>query len=257
MRIVLIGAGNLANRLGIALSTKRGVQVVQVWSRTETAAQALARKIGCSYTSDLNNLVGNADLYLLAVTDNAIETVLRNAPLKGKNIAHTAGSMAMDVLNSFSDSVGVFYPLQSFTVSRVIDFSTIPIFIEANNDGMLGFLQELALSLSEKVHIISSSQRLQIHLAAVFICNFVNHLYAIGEQLSKEHQIDFNFLKPLLFETANRIENLSPFAVQTGPAIRQNQEIIDIHLALLEDHPSWKEIYHLISKDIALTHYTK
>jgi predicted short-subunit dehydrogenase-like oxidoreductase (DUF2520 family) len=252
MRIVLFGTGNLATRLGIALSTT-DVEIAQVYGRTESKASNLAAILGCSFTSSGRNIVKDADLYLLAVSDDAIMEVLENVPLENRLVAHTSGSVAMETLVSSSKNYGVFYPLQTLSAQKEIDFKTIPICIEANNEVNLGKLRKLAEKISDSVVKIDSVQRRQLHLAAVFVCNFVNHFYSIGEKLVEEHGMDFLLLKPLILETALKATQFSPRTVQTGPAIRNNTGIMDLHLKMLEQHPDWQRIYEMVSRNISET----
>ncbi len=253
MRICLIGAGNLANQLGITLLEK-GHQIVQVWSRTSKSAAGLALKLNCGYTTEIDSITSDTDIYIIAVSDNAIEPLLSERFWGDALIVHTAGSMPMSILASSATNYGVFYPFQTFTAEKKIDFNTIPICIEANTLQNLEVLNELARSVSRDIRIMDSVQRQQIHLAAVFVCNFVNHFYTIGEELLKEKGIEFEILKPLILETAVKAISGSPASAQTGPAIRKDRNIIDKHLKLLDTHPDLKNLYAMISERIIQTH---
>ena len=254
MRIVLFGTGNMATRLGMALRAKNA-EIVQVYGRSGSDATLLAEKIGCSPTSSLKEINTTADLFILAVSDEALTEIASNIPVGNSLIVHTAGSINMDVLAPYSDNYGVFYPLQTLSRVREVDFSHVPVCIEANNSSNLDTLNLLASLLSDTVVRIASDQRRQLHLAAVFVCNFVNHFYSIGEQLMQEQQLDFDFLKPLILETAAKAVQHSPAAVQTGPAIRDNNIVMDQHLKMLSKHPDWQKLYEFISKDIKNLHH--
>jgi len=253
MRICLIGAGNLATQLGMALEEK-GHQIVQVWSRTQKSATALASKLNCPYTTDLSFIFSESDLYIIAVSDIAIASVLSNRNWDDTMVVHTAGSTPMSILAPFCKNFGVFYPFQTFTISKRVDFSQVPVCIEANSPLNLDFLKELALSLSQNIKLFDSGQRQQIHLAAVFACNFVNHFYAVGEELLREKGIDFDILKPLILETASKVVDQSPVNTQTGPAVRNDKTVMDKHLALLEHQPDLQKLYEQISQRIIQTH---
>jgi len=253
MRICLIGAGNLATQLGMALSEK-GHQIVQVWSRTAKSASDLASKLGCEYTTEITSIKTDTDIYLLAVSDSAIETVLSMRVWDATPVVHTAGSIPMNILSPYAVNFGVFYPFQTFSIGKRIDFDRIPVCIEANTPYNLELLKELGRSVSRDIRILDSRQRRQIHLAAVFVCNFVNHFYAIGEAILDEAGIGFEILKPLILETASKVTSQSPASAQTGPAARDDKKVIAQHLELLKHHPDLQNLYALISERIIQTH---
>ncbi len=249
MRIVLFGTGNLATRLGIALREKN-TEIVQVYGRSGSDASFLAKKLGCSPITSLKEIDSTAELYILAVSDAAIAEIASSIPVGNRIVVHTAGSIDMDVLAPYSDNYGVFYPLQTLSRQREIDFSHVPVCIEANNSSNLEILHQLASLLSDTVVRIGSDQRRQLHLAAVFVCNFVNHFYSIGERLTQEKQLNFDLLKPIILETAAKATQHSPSTVQTGPAVRDSKIVMDQHIKMLSKHPDWQKLYELISKDI-------
>ncbi|MFV0376930.1 MAG: Rossmann-like and DUF2520 domain-containing protein [Mangrovibacterium sp.] len=251
--ISLIGAGNLATRLGIALR-EEGLQITQVYSRTEESARELAEKLDCDAVWRLEDVTLDADLILFAVKDDALDSVLRQLPLYGKLIVHTAGSLPLSVLAPYSNRYGVFYPLQTFSKQREFEFIDIPICLEASDIESLDELDELAWSISEKVKEVNSEQRLGLHLAAVFVCNFVNHFYTLGAQIVEKLGFDFDLLKTLICETTDKIIEMKPFDAQTGPAKRFEETIINKHLDFLSDQPELKEIYRLVSKSIFEAH---
>jgi len=253
MKVCLIGAGNLATQLGVALSEK-GHQIVQVWSRTSKSAAELASKLECPYTTELSSIYSDAEIYIIAVSDKAIVNVLEKREWGNSMVVHTAGSIPMEILSPYCTNFGVFYPFQTFTITKKVEFDHLPVCIEANTSENLELLNSLAQSLSQNIKFVDSDQRQHIHLAAVFVCNFVNHFYAIGEELLQKKGLDFDILKPLILETAAKVIDHSPISSQTGPACRKDRNIIDKHLAMLSDYPDLKNLYALISERIIQTH---
>jgi predicted short-subunit dehydrogenase-like oxidoreductase (DUF2520 family) len=252
--VVLIGAGNLATQLGQALSEK-GISVKQVYSRKLESAKELALQINASFTSNLSDLLPVADLYVIAVKDSAISEVLENVNLKSNQlIVHTAGSVPMQILEGFSENYGVFYPLQTFSKSRKVDFSNIPICIEANHPSNFFKLEQLAGRISTSISQIGSEERKSLHLAAVFVNNFVNHFYTLGAEVLHDKKLDFELLKPLIRETAAKIESLHPLDAQTGPAKRNDQNIISAQLKMLHDKPDLQKIYSFVTESIFQLH---
>jgi predicted short-subunit dehydrogenase-like oxidoreductase (DUF2520 family) len=252
MRVSLIGSGNLATQLGIALYEK-GHQIVQVWSRTAENAVELAVLLNCQYTNEISLINADSDIYIISVTDNAIEPVLSGRFWGNKLVVHTSGSTPMELLSPYCENFGVFYPFQTFSKAKNVDFDRIPVCLEANTSQNLEILRDLAQSISNNIQLINSDQRQQIHIAAVFACNFVNHFYSIGEGLLREKGIGFDILKPLILETAAKIVDHSPESVQTGPAIRNDKEIINKHLTLLRNQPDLQTLYQQISDRIIQT----
>ncbi len=248
--VVLIGAGNLATQLALALF-ENGIQVKQIYSRKLETAIELAGKVGAAFTNNLSQLISDADLYVIAVKDLAIQEILENLSLnENMLIVHTAGSVPMEILDGFSLNYGVFYPLQTLSKYRKADFSVVPVCIEANHPSNLMKLQELAGRLSDSVHQISSVERKTLHLAAVFANNFVNHFYAIGAEILEDKKLNFDLLKPLILETAAKIKTLGPVEAQTGPATRNDTATISSHLKMLQDRPEFQKIYSFVSESI-------
>ena len=249
-RIVLIGAGNVATHLGMALQGA-GHEVVQVYSRTEASASALAERLGVPFTISLEEVV-EADIYIVSVKDAVLQALLPSV-VKGREGAlfvHTAGSIPMDVWKGVTNRYGVLYPMQTFSKSREVDFNTVSFFVEANGEEDLEALVQLASSLSPKVYKAASEQRMSLHVAAVFACNFSNHMYALSAKLLEKYGMPFEAMLPLIDETARKVHELSPADAQTGPAIRRDGNVMDKHLALLSDEPVLQEIYEMISKSI-------
>lgn len=248
MQIVFIGAGNLATQLAKAFHAK-GLNVVQIYSRTEESAKNLAIQIGAEYTHSLQNVKRQADLYICALKDDALPEILTQLTDCKGIFAHTAGSVPMNIFEGLFQNFGIFYPLQTFSKMRQADFSTIPILIEANNTQTETFLLEIARTLSQNIQLVDSGQRAAVHLSAVFACNFVNRMYALAEETLQEAGLSFDILLPLIDETARKIHEIPPHAAQTGPAIRYDKTIINKQLEMI-DNPLTKEIYETISKSI-------
>ena len=249
MRISLIGAGNLATRLGIALE-KAGHEFVQVYSRTEASAQILADLLGAEAVERPESLLSDASLYICALKDDALPEILKKVEVGDGILVHTAGSLSLNVLKPFTAKTGVFYPLQTFSKEREVDFSTIPVFVESSDKVVLYILRQLAADLGSEVYEINSEQRLKLHLSAVFACNFTNYLYTVSSDLLAEQNIPFEVLKPLILETAAKVQSNAPANVQTGPAVRFDKAVMDKHLALLEKYPAWKALYKELSLGI-------
>lgn len=254
MEVVCIGSGNVATHLAKAFKAS-GAKLVQVYSPDETHAAALAAELDSVYTSDLRQLYRAADLYLIAVKDDAIPAVA--ATLNGIEgmVVHTSGATSIDVLAAAGlNHYGVFYPLQTFSKTRALEFGRVPLCLEANSPENLERLKHIAGKLSTMVYEVSGEQRKILHLSAVFACNFVNHLYDLGRGILQEHQLDFELLRPLILETAEKVQSALPIEVQTGPAVRGDQETMVKHLALLENRPDLQEIYKILSNGIKKTH---
>jgi predicted short-subunit dehydrogenase-like oxidoreductase (DUF2520 family) len=252
-RVTLIGAGNLATHLG-KVFRKAGIQIVQVYSKTLDSASTLGKILDTAFTDVTKEIDLTADLILVSVKDDAIEQVLDQLKLRQQLIVHTAGSIPMDFLKKYSAQCGVFYPLQTFSKGKEIDFSDIPICIEANSAEVLNELRELAGEISDAVYEISSEERKVLHLAAVFACNFVNHFYYISGQLLEKEGLAFDLLKPLIRETAAKVMSMDPYEAQTGPAKRLDETIINKHLELMDNQPEFREIYSFVSRSIFEAH---
>jgi predicted short-subunit dehydrogenase-like oxidoreductase (DUF2520 family) len=249
MNIVLIGTGNVATVLGRRLR-EAGHRIVQVFGRNASAASKLAYEFDTGSTNYWSVIRKDADVYLIAVADEAIHEVAKHVHVPGKVVAHTAASVKKDVLKSMSHHYGVFYPLQSLR-KEMKDVPEIPVFIDANDDVARKKLEELARSMSQdQVVIAGDGERLRMHIAAVMVSNFVNHLYALAEDFCKKEGIDFKQLLPLIAETATRLINTSPSETQTGPAIRKDEPTLQQHLAFLEKYPQMKKIYEVMTDSI-------
>lgn len=247
MKIILLGSGRVATQLGLALQNA-GEEIVQVYSPTQAHAADLAKKLNAAAISSISALRKDADLYIISVKDDAIASIAKNLDLPNKLIVHTSGSTSMDVLASAN--IGVFYPLQTFSFEKEVDFKDVPIAIESNNPESLNVLSGLAQQLSSRVIKLDSKQRMTLHVAAVFACNFSNHLFAIAQHLLESQQLDFDLIRPLIAETAAKAQEHLPATVQTGPAIRKDEITLQKHLDLLKNEPHLQEIYRLLSQSI-------
>lgn len=255
-KIILIGAGNVATHLGLALY-KSGVEVLQVFSRNLKKAKQLAQKLEAKPINDLSKITKKGTIYIIAVHDDAIREVAEQlAYLKGEKrlFVHTSGATPSTVFKGVFKNYGVFYPLQTFSIDRKADFQNIPICIDTKKEKRISILQELADQLSPKVYQINDLERSVLHVAAVFVNNFTNHLFHIGEQICEEGNVDFDILRPLIQETAAKVQFNKPLSMQTGPAKRGDSKTIQRHLNHLKDQSDFKEFYELLTKSIKAAH---
>ncbi len=248
-KIVLLGAGNVATHLGAALQ-KNGRRILQVYSRTAESANTLAGKLEADFTTDLGYIYPGADLYVFSLADKAMEEVLKEFPLKNVFAVHTSGSLPIEILQKAGLQAGVFYPLQTFSKNIQPDFSRIPLCIEALNKDHEQALFQMASDISNDVRYINSQQREIIHIAAVFACNFTNHLFSIAEEILGKKDISFDIMYPLIQETLRKAMQQKPSLVQTGPAIREDEDIMQKHLKQLSTLPDYEKIYNFISQSI-------
>jgi len=245
LKVVVIGSGNVAQQLVQVFEDTAQVELVQLYARNPEKVAHLvpANRI----TSSIINLA-EADIYIIAVADDAIAEVSSQLSFTGRLVVHTSGSAAIKQIDN-RNRRGVFYPLQTFSKSKKIDFSTIPFCLETEREEDYAILRQLADSISKNVYRINTTQRQSLHVAAVFVSNFSNHMYAIGNKICDEHNIPFDILKPLITETADKIKILSPLQAQTGPAKRNDRSTIEKHLDFLEDE-NHKKIYAILTKSI-------
>lgn len=249
MRIVIIGSGNVATHLAFALKAAQ-MEVIQIWSNQYHNAVILANQVGAKAIHHLNEIDETADICILAVKDDAIATVVNQLTGFGGIVLHTSGSVNMDVFANKVNGYGVFYPLQTFSKGKAVDFKVIPICIEAKDERILKNIKKLAKKLSNTVVEVDSEKRQILHLAAVFACNFTNHLYALSELLLKRNDLDLDLLRPLIMETAVKVQDAQPINVQTGPAIRNDNETLKKHESLLHNEPQLLNIYQTLSESI-------
>lgn len=249
--IAMVGAGNLATHVARALYN-RGFRIVQVYSRTTEAAATLAAEVEADYTTRIADITTQAQLYIVALTDTALTQLLPDL-VQGRTHGlwvHTAGSIAASIWQGQTERYGVLYPMQTFSKQSAVDFTTIPVFIESSTEADTELLFSIARCLSGQVYRASSEQRKILHLAAVFTCNFTNHLYTLAHQLLSENQLPFEAMLPLIDETARKIHLLPPAQAQTGPAIRHDYDVINNHLSLLDIHPQMQTIYRIMTESI-------
>jgi predicted short-subunit dehydrogenase-like oxidoreductase (DUF2520 family) len=252
MKIIFLGSGNVATHLAQAFK-RAGQEVTQIWSKTEANARALAQTVGAVPITDLAELDLYADLYLIAVKDEAISDVAAALPKLAGVVAHTSGATSIDALHG-PEHYGVFYPLQTFSKQKSIDLSDAPLCLEASDAQAMAVLQDAAKLISSASYPVDSEKRKLLDLSAVFACNFSNHLYQMGYSIMQQHGLNFEVLKPLIMETARKVQDAVPFDVQTGPAVRGDEKTMDKHLQLLEDRPDLQDIYKTLSESIKKTH---
>ena len=246
-RVVIIGSGNVATSLAHGLAAHG--EVAQIYSRQLAHAQELATAIGCpDYTDDLNNLVPDADAYIIAVRDDVIADVIAAVPDNGALWIHTSGSKTIDLFAGRRSRYGVLWPMQSFTREMVVSLDDVHFFVEANNEAAMNDLLELGRMLSHHVIEADSNRRLQLHVASVFSCNFANLMWTLAKEVLDEGGLPFDALKPLIRTTVDKLDKLSPAQSQTGPAIRHDKQVIDSHLAMLNGDKH--DIYDLLSQSI-------
>jgi predicted short-subunit dehydrogenase-like oxidoreductase (DUF2520 family) len=249
--IVIIGAGNVGHHLGHQFFKKK-ILINQVFSRKITKARKLAKSINATPINDLSQITSDADLYIIAVHDDAIGEVAQKLSLliKNKLVVHTSGAVPSSVLKPHFKNYGCFYPLQTFSISKKVDFETLPLCIYSPQKRNSAKLTKIANTICPNVYDIDDHQKSILHVAAVFVNNFTNHLYSIAKQLTDQHAINFDILKPLILETAIKIKQHEPKEMQTGPARRGDKKTIQNHLDLLHNHPDWTQIYQLFSQAI-------
>ncbi|GAB1858016.1 DUF2520 domain-containing protein [Flavobacteriaceae bacterium MHTCC 0001] len=247
--VTLIGAGNVGTHLYKAFQKNNQVIVKQWFNRTLNSISAYKNDV--NITDDLS-LLEDADVYIISVSDGAIADLSTALPFQDRLVVHTAGSINIHDLDK-KHRRGVFYPLQSFTKTAHLEFANIPICIETLDKKDYHILKALAMALGSPVKKVNSDQRSVLHLAAVFVNNFTNQLYRVAHEIVESEATEFDLLKPLILETARKVQHMSPYVAQTGPAKRNNVKTIKKHLALL-DNDEHKEIYNLLTKSIQNTH---
>lgn len=256
MRITFIGAGRVATHLAKALQVEH--QMVQVYSRNLQHAQRLAQQIDTEAIDQFEQLNPHTDLVIIAVSDQAIEPIIQSIKtyLPQCLIVHTSGSTALSVIEQHHKRAGVFYPLQTFSFERGVNWLETPLFVEASDSRDLDVLTTLANSLSNRVYQYSSKQRQTLHLAAVFACNFSNYCYDMAKQIVDAEQVDFSLLYPLMLETADKATHNEPKQMQTGPAMRGDQNILNMHAQLLieSNRADLAQVYELLSNGISKHH---
>jgi predicted short-subunit dehydrogenase-like oxidoreductase (DUF2520 family) len=249
MRITIIGSGNVATHLSAAFKNE-GHRIMQVYSRNMQNAALLAYHVGAEATDNMDNITGDTDIFIIAVKDDAITAIVSQLIKHNKLIVHTSGAVSLQQISDLSTHAGVFYPLQTFSKAKELNFLEVPLCIEGIDEEITKQLEELARTVSNSVYRINSAQRKVLHLAAVFACNFPNYLYAISEMLLADHQMNFDMIRPLIIETADKIRTHSPAKVQTGPAVRNDEQTMQVHTQMLNNVPELQLIYQLLSQGI-------
>lgn len=245
--VSFIGAGNVGFHLAYALHTA-GVNVLEIYNRSENNGKQLANKVEAKYVDAIQKLSDKADLYIIAVKDDVIEDVAIQFPFHNKLLVHTSGSVSIDVLQQQKYS-GVFYPLQTFTKEAKLNFKDVNLCVEGSNSNIENKLLALGKQLSHTVKVITSEERLKLHLAAVFACNFSNFMQVIANDIVNEQQ--YELLKPLIKETFEKLTVSSPFHNQTGPAIRNDEAVLAKHNTILTtNNPEYRNLYLVISEAI-------
>ena len=246
--ISFVGSGNVATHLALAFK-REGLNIVEVYSPTTLHAKQFAQQADCKVVNALNKLNPYVDLILISVPDAKIGETIKGLQKPEAVVAHTSGFSAIEILAS-AKNIGVFYPLQTFTKNTTIDLSDVPFCIEGNNPETEAQLKGLAEKLSKNVQRVNSEDRRYLHLAAVMVNNFTNHIYHIAGDLLMEKGINFDLLLPLIRETATKIKTLGPKHAQTGPAKRNDISTISEHEQMLSNFPEYRELYRLISAQI-------
>ncbi|WP_303315671.1 Rossmann-like and DUF2520 domain-containing protein [Flavivirga abyssicola] len=250
--VVILGSGNVATHLFKAFKRADNININQWYSRRIDAIASY--KNGVEIIDDLS-LINDADVYILAVSDDAIAGLSSQLPFENKLVLHTSGSVSVYDIDK-KHKRGVFYPLQTFSKEAQIDFKNVPICIETIDKKSYPIIKNLALAIGSPTKRVNSDQRKVLHLAAVFVNNFANQLYRIGHEITESQGAEFDLLKPLILETAKKVQDLSPFKAQTGPAKRDDKKTIRKHLKLLENQHH-KDIYQLLTNSIQRTHGRK
>jgi len=252
LKITVIGAGNVGTHLALRFS-ELGFPVQQIFSRTQTKAKRLADQVKAKHCNDLKEIENTADVYIIAVHDDAIETVAKALAKQlepTKVVAHTSGSTSVQTISSYFENYGIFYPLQTFTKGIRPDFTTLPICINGGNQNTLEQLKAIANETSGNVYEITEEERQILHVTAVMVNNFTNRMLALAEEILDKEQISFEILKPLINETVNKIKGNKAADIQTGPAARGDEQTIERHMDYLSQFPEQKQIYRIMTESI-------
>jgi len=253
MKVVIIGSGNVATHLALTLQAQ-GITICQVYSRTTSNAEILAKKLDTPFTNEVSEIYRNADVYLYALNDSSFLKLIKKFKLPNALHIHTSGSIPMGDFFGYADRYGVLYPLQTFSKMKELDFSQVPVCIEGITSEVEEEIEKIAKLLTSKIYLMNSEKRRKLHLAAVFACNFSNYMYDIAFDIVMSAGIEFEILQPLIAETAKKITTMTPKEAQTGPAVRFDEKIINKHLSLLNRKKDVREIYRILSKSIFKKH---
>lgn len=251
--VIVIGAGNVGSHLVKAFESSEKINLVQWYFRDKKSIVGPTKEI--ELCNNLNNLK-LADIYIIAINDKAIEALSKQLPFENRLVVHTSGSVALKKLD-MKHKRGVFYPLQTFSKNSDLKFSEIPFCIETMDKEDSDQLKTLATYMGSPSYMINTEQRQALHLSAVFINNFSNQLYRIAHELTDYKSVNFDVLKPLILETARKVQLMSPYNAQTGPAKRNDYVTINHHLRNLESHPEYQSLYKQLTNSIKTTHGLK
>lgn len=252
--LIIIGSGNVATQLAKSF-TKKGLQIAQVYSPNIAHAEKLASITKSPFTSNLKEILKGNFIYLVCIKDEAIEKFAKSFKINEGILLHTSGTIAMDILKTSAKNYGIFYPLQSISSTRKISFKYVPICIEASNNETLQIIEQLANYISKNIHVVTSIQRKKLHLAAVIVNNFTNHLYHLAFEYLQKEKISPELLYMLISETTAKAIELGPHTAQTGPAKRNDVSTIKAHQKLLKKNPDLQNIYKLLSESIIKTYH--
>ena len=244
MKIAILGSGNVAYHLA-KMFKEKNILISQIFGRNEKDLQEISEQFEIPFST---TELADAELYFIAVNDDAVAAISKNIKNQNSLVAHTSGSLPKEILEGNYRKAS-FYPLQTFSKSKMLQYSEIPFFVEAENEEDSQILENLALKISEKVMKSDYEKRKYIHLTAVFACNFVNHLFARAKEISDSQQIPFHYFLPLIKETTSKIEKIEPKLAQTGPAIRNDENILQLHEALITEEEHLK-IYQVMNESI-------
>lgn len=250
-KVVLIGAGNVASSMGPALQSIESIEILQVWSHTSQSAETLAKKLNCLSTTDLNSILPDADIYVYALKDSVLQTIINSVNCTNTNALHihTAGSIGLDVFGADKQHCGVIYPFQTFSRTRQIPMLGVPLFIEGHSDNDIYKIKQLAQQLSGCVFDFTSENRKWLHLAGVFANNFSNVMFGIATEIVAKAGLSKEILLPIMHETVNKLHDMTAQEAQTGPAARGDNEVVKQQYELLTDDKQ-RAIYKLISEMI-------
>jgi len=253
---VSIGAGNVASHIVKSLCNA-GYKLIQVYSRTQESAKILADPANAEFTTSIEEIMQGADLYIVSIPDLSVPLILEQLKITNSLIVHTAGSHGLEVFGTKFTRYGVLYPLQTIRKNTAVNMAKSPFLIEANNPVVLAEIEEIARSISENVYLTDSETRRWIHLAAVFANNFTNHMLALSSEILNQKKLDQNLLRPLIEETFRKALESNPSEEQTGPAIRNDTNIIEKHIKMLENQPLLQKLYTFTSQSIQHTQSLK
>jgi predicted short-subunit dehydrogenase-like oxidoreductase (DUF2520 family) len=246
--VTFIGSGNVASQLALAFAAAK-IEIRQIYSPQIAHAKKLSKKVNAKAIDSLSQIEVGADIYIIAINDDAISKIVGKLKPGNSIVVHTAGSISIEVLHRFPNH-GILYPLQTLSAKRKTNFSKVPLCLEASSNQVMQILNQIGKKIQAPVFKLDSDQRKAAHLAAVFACNFTNQLYAIAAKIASENQLPFDLLRPLIMETASKVQSMLPVDAQTGPAVRNDKKVMQQHLQLLQDQPELKKLYREISRQI-------